>query len=180
MTDRPSVNMITLYCNHYQHCCTLDYSTNRCAGWSAHQRMCHSNLPKATRMFDLNFAVTEWQIEVDCHDWGLKQQLGCDVEALEGCEGISLAVAVVEEGQSRIFLSLLSSDQWWCWRRCSSKRVQQRREQVGCLHLLLIGCAVVVGRWHVACGWHDWFWFLMAAMVVVVGQSSVAWFILVD
>lgn len=125
--------------------------------WSAHQCMCHSNVPKATRMFDLNSAVTEWQIEVDCHDWGLKQQLGCGVEALEGCEGISLAAAVVEEGQSRIFLFLLSSDQWWWWRwrRCSSKRVQQWREQVGCLHLLLIGCAVVVGRWHVARGtWH--------------------------
>ena len=67
----------------------------------AHQCMCHSNVPRATRMFDLNSAVTEWQIEVDCHPWGLKQQLGCEVEALEGCEGISLAVAVVEEGQSR-------------------------------------------------------------------------------
>ena len=33
-------------------------------------------------------------------------------EALEGCEGISLAVhSVVEEGQSRILL--LSSHQWW-------------------------------------------------------------------
>ena len=66
-------------------------------------------MQKATRMLDLNFAVTKWQIKLDCHDWGFKQQPECDVEALERGEGISLAV--VEEGQSRIFL--LSSHQWW-------------------------------------------------------------------
>ena len=42
----------------------------------------------------------------------MESQEGLKHEALEGCEGISLAVhSVVEEGQSRIFL--LSSHQWW-------------------------------------------------------------------